>query len=623
MRLWALGIIVLALAALMPLAGQAQEMDLLCPYAHPGLGSGQPDLSTVGSRVPRDGKTCRSPWINWSFEVTPIQAAIYDGVEDYNLVHVQTFAPYVHAASALDPRRTLSVYEPGAPGGCGDGDHRTIVSETAARHDCIYATNAGFFNTHDGTCYGDIVSDGRLVQADNHTNVQFGVRHDNTIQVSVALFSNPKSQTASSRGLPASPIDRCMQVGYFQLDGNETRAEDFQFLITGACHQKLAHEASESSMIGSCCFPHDTWAHKHIGAIWLVRNGQVYVNESIAYECSNIEESGSLQEFANLQSARTALAHDSNGAVRIVQHNGQSGHYGINLYEFAKYLKQQGVVNAINLDGGGSSVSVVNNSVVSFPTDGCGACNCPFPNADSTCYGMCADRSEQTCERKVTTILCLHRPLCNNGTGCGNHGVCRNGACHCDVGYTGDACRSKLCNLGGGCGDHGTCYEGTCRCDAGYNGAECQLHTCNEDRGCGMRGTCQDGVCFCADGYSGTACLTPPVRSASSGARVAYFPPKFAPTPSSDTLPKCHSSCLCSGLHRSPALRRLRERQNPRLTPRTAGSTRSVKWPLWLFLSLPCSCCWPAAFSIAVLSASVAEVARLQAAVCVVSRTMS
>lgn len=41
----------------------------------------------------------------------------------------------------------------------------------------------------------------------------------------------------------------------------------------------------------------------------------------------------------------------------------------MNLWEMADFLKQNGVINAINLDGGGSSTFVSNGTVANYPSD--------------------------------------------------------------------------------------------------------------------------------------------------------------------------------------------------------------------------------------------------------------
>lgn len=43
--------------------------------------------------------------------------------------------------------------------------------------------------------------------------------------------------------------------------------------------------------------------------------------------------------------------------------------FSINLYDFGKLLQSYGLVNAINLDGGGSATFVVNGTLVNYPAD--------------------------------------------------------------------------------------------------------------------------------------------------------------------------------------------------------------------------------------------------------------
>ena len=45
------------------------------------------------------------------------------------------------------------------------------------------------------------------------------------------------------------------------------------------------------------------------------------------------------------------------------------GSIRIDLYSFASLLLKLGLVNAINLDGGGSATMVVNNTLVNYPSD--------------------------------------------------------------------------------------------------------------------------------------------------------------------------------------------------------------------------------------------------------------
>ena len=74
---------------------------------------------------------------------------------------------------------------------------------------------------------------------------------------------------------------------------------------------------------------------------------------------------GTLEQFRYFQSARVAIGHDKHGVVKVVQVDGKTRNRGLSLDEFVELLLGMGIVNAINLDGGGSSTSVVNGSVVS------------------------------------------------------------------------------------------------------------------------------------------------------------------------------------------------------------------------------------------------------------------
>ena len=62
--------------------------------------------------------------------------------------------------------------------------------------------------------------------------------------------------------------------------------------------------------------------------MWLVRDGVNYVSESLLAECGDVQETGHLQYFADVISARTALGHDAAGRVIMAQVNGKTGTQG-------------------------------------------------------------------------------------------------------------------------------------------------------------------------------------------------------------------------------------------------------------------------------------------------------
>ena len=172
-----------------------------------------------------------------------------------------------------DPYFTFSVLEPGEKGSCDSSlyfTRRSTVLQTAKnrRFGCHLAANAGFFSVTTGQCLGNIVSDGRIVQTNNNEqNANFGIRQDGTIV-----------------------------VGYISDEEILNSTNPFRQLVSGV--------------------------------IWLVRNGTNYVNESMKQECSSHEDTGKMETFVDVISARTALGHDSQGRVVMVQVEGQTHHRG-------------------------------------------------------------------------------------------------------------------------------------------------------------------------------------------------------------------------------------------------------------------------------------------------------
>ncbi|XP_053743491.1 N-acetylglucosamine-1-phosphodiester alpha-N-acetylglucosaminidase isoform X2 [Synchiropus splendidus] len=352
---------------------------------------------------------------------------------------------YGHMTTVLDPLNWVSVLEPKGPGGCGM-NQRASVEETSAPASCVFSQNAGFFNTHSGACLGNVVSDGRLVQdSGGIQNAQFGIKKDGTL-----VF------------------------GYLSEDEVLDQSNPFVQLVSGV--------------------------------IWLLRDGEVYIEQSLEAECDKSQETGLLRHFVDVVSARTAVGHDAAGRLMLFQIDGKTGERGgqyfslmgdrMNLWEVANFLKENGAINAINLDGGGSSTFVARGSLASYPSD------------------LCEDDKRWRCARSISTILCVRPPPCEQN--CSSHGDCLDGQCRCWAGWTGPACDALRCRLD--CGAHGVCTAGGCVCDAGWRGKNCTevCHPSFYGEGCSLVCRCLNGGwcehvhgrCTCPPGFYGDACQT-------------------------------------------------------------------------------------------------------------------
>lgn len=129
-------------------------------------------------------------------------------------------------------------------------------------------------------------------------------------------------------------------------------------------------------------FQKESFSQLITGWGWLVRNGVNYVNASqdLSYSPGG---------FTLEKAPRTAVGFFKNGTMVLMEVDGEEDiEYGPDLFETAELLVNLGVDAAVNIDGGGSSVSVKNGKVISAPT--------------------CKDTPE-ICERAVANIACVRR----------------------------------------------------------------------------------------------------------------------------------------------------------------------------------------------------------------------
>ncbi|XP_058013069.1 N-acetylglucosamine-1-phosphodiester alpha-N-acetylglucosaminidase isoform X1 [Ahaetulla prasina] len=408
--------------------------DLLLPYLPPQHGPRHHHRYIRDCQALLHGNATHETWPSDNSSAFPL-AITYTFVSDFPPHHPNRRQVYGHLTIVRDPLRTFSVLEPGGPGGC-QLHRRATVEETVSQSQCLVAQNGGYFDTKTGACLGNVVSNGQLVQSSGVQNAQFGIRKDGTL-----VF------------------------GY--LSEEEVLATDNPFvqLVSG------------------------------VG--WLLRDGEVYVNQSQVAECDKTQETGTFDTFVNMVSARTAVGHDRQGQLVLFHADGQSSIRGLNLWEMAEFLKERGVVNAINLDGGGSATFVVNGSLASYPSD-----HCVF---DST----------WRCPRSISTVLCVHEAACRPQN-CSGHGHCVRGQCLCHGAFwSGPACDMLDCGPSN-CTLHGMCTEVGCVCDAGWTGENCTQACTNGTYGdscaqkclCRNNGKCDPvhGSCTCPVGFQGIFC---------------------------------------------------------------------------------------------------------------------
>lgn len=101
------------------------------------------------------------------------------------------------------------------------------------------------------------------------------------------------------------------------------------------------------------------------GGPWLVRNGQ-------PLSAQEMEQAGfNRANFIERRHPRTAVGRTAKGEVLWLTVDGRQPHsQGATLPELAELMKRYGAIEAINLDGGGSTTLVVRYLIVNSPSDG-------------------------------------------------------------------------------------------------------------------------------------------------------------------------------------------------------------------------------------------------------------
>ena len=94
-----------------------------------------------------------------------------------------------------------------------------------------------------------------------------------------------------------------------------------------------------------------------IGEVRLVKNGEIFVDMT-AQKLSAIGG----------RNPRTAIGYTKDNHLIMLTADGREGSsIGLTLMELAQLMKEFGCINAMNLDGGGSTVMYVNGQVVNKP----------------------------------------------------------------------------------------------------------------------------------------------------------------------------------------------------------------------------------------------------------------
>jgi len=262
---------------------------------------------------------------------------------------------------------------------------RTKISKIANRENALVAINGGYFKPQTGTPLGTLMINGKIytgpiydrvaigffdngydmarvkLNAEIKTN-KGGIKIDNINQprmlsTHVLVFTGDwgkVSPPAPKYGIQAVIQDgKLVKTSYEQCEIPENG-----YVISGP-ESKLKYILSAKKFNLDIKINPDWKNVNHIlsGGPYLVKNGEVFVDMT--------EE-----KLASIggRNPRTAIGYTRDNHLILITADGREGaSIGLTLKELAELMKQLGCVNAMNLDGGGSTVMYINGQVVNKP----------------------------------------------------------------------------------------------------------------------------------------------------------------------------------------------------------------------------------------------------------------
>ncbi len=272
--------------------------------------------------------------------------------------------------------------------------HANTVSKSAQARDALVAINGDFFHLSSGEYFtlGPIISGGNVIYAPVSTETVFALDHDlnswvgraDALEVDV---KTPVAEPKRLRMINSAPAENGLALfnaywgTHLSLDVNGC----YGLFAPGDTMTSTAYEFS-CGVIKDVPLRVGEFALVGTGQAteWMKENIEQPLTLSTSFPIPNVDfmvggshvliqdgEPSELDSHLSGRHPRTAIGIDDEGFVYFVVVDGRSSaSVGMTLGELQQYLSQLGLVNAINLDGGGSSTMVLQQSVMNTPSDG-------------------------------------------------------------------------------------------------------------------------------------------------------------------------------------------------------------------------------------------------------------
>lgn len=264
-------------------------------------------------------------------------------------------------------------------------NNRRTVKNIAQKTNSIVAINGGFFKPQTGVPLGTLMIDKKLYTGPIYDRVALGISKDgyevgrvqlnakikgNNHEIKIDNINQPRILSSYilaytrdwGRVAPASP-----QYGVqLQIVGDKIIAASANPLSIPENGYVLVGPKSELGKLFGAkdvkieISTNPKWENvEHIisGGPYLVKDNQIFIDMTAQ----------KLQAIGG-KNPRTAIGYTKDNDLIMVTADGREGSsIGLTLKELANLMKELGCINAINLDGGGSTVMYINGNIVNRP----------------------------------------------------------------------------------------------------------------------------------------------------------------------------------------------------------------------------------------------------------------
>ena len=262
---------------------------------------------------------------------------------------------------------------------------RTKISSIADRENAIVAINGGYFKPQTGTPLGTLMINGKMYTGPIYDRVAIGFFDEGYDMARVQLKARVKTNTGDIK-IDNINQPRMLSTHVIVYTGDWGKVSPpspkygIQIVVENGKILKISEDSCDipqngyvivgpesvlKPFINAKKFNLDVkmspdWnGVNHIlsGGPYLVKNGEIFVDMT-AEKLSSIGG----------RNPRTAIGYTKDNHLIMITADGREGaSIGLTLNELAALMKSLGCINAMNLDGGGSTVMYVNGKVVNKP----------------------------------------------------------------------------------------------------------------------------------------------------------------------------------------------------------------------------------------------------------------